>query len=169
MFRKMRRFKQALDQETCIEILNRGTHGVLALHGDDGYPYAVPLSYHYEDGAIFFHCAKTGHKIDAIERDPKASFCVVDQDLVVPEKYTTFFRSVIAFGRISKIEDEAEKWAAVEKVAIKYNPNDTPENREHEIRIDFPPLCMLRMDIDHLTGKESKFLVEQRKAAEAEK
>ncbi len=84
MFREMRRSRQALPQEECTSILDRGTHGVLALAGDDDYPYAVPISYVYADGKLFFHCAKTGHKLDAIARCAKASFCVVDQDQVAP-------------------------------------------------------------------------------------
>ena len=84
----------------CEAVLSRGSHGVLALAGDEGYPYAVPISYVYEGGKLYFHCAKSGHKLDAIARCPKASFCVVDQDQVVPQEYTTYFRSVIAFGTI---------------------------------------------------------------------
>ena len=85
--------------ESCVEVLRKGTSGVLAVSGDDGYPYAVPLSYVYDDGRLFFHCAPSGHKLDAIAGNEKASFCVIDQDHVVPEEYTTYYRSVIAFGR----------------------------------------------------------------------
>ena len=98
MFRPMRRFKQALSPEECRAVLERGTSGVLALSGDGGWPYAVPLSYVYADGKIYFHSAKSGHKVDAIRSCPRASFCVIDQDHIVPEEYTTYFRSVIAFG-----------------------------------------------------------------------
>ena len=93
MFREMRRIKQALSKEESIQILEKGTSGVLALSGDDGYPYAVPISYVYADSRLYFHSAKCGHKIDAILKCPKASFCVIEQDVVVPEKYTTFFRN----------------------------------------------------------------------------
>lgn len=108
MFREMRRKGQQLSAEECIEILNRGTSGVLALEGDDGYPYAVPLSYVYEDGRLYFHCATSGHKLDAIRQNPKASFCVVDQDQVVPKEYTSYFKSVIAFGTMGILEDAAK-------------------------------------------------------------
>ena len=101
MFREMRRKKQQMSGDACDELLFRGTSGVLALSGDDGYPYAVPISYVYDGEKIYFHCAKSGHKLDAIKRNPKASFCVIGQDQIVPEEYTTYFRSVIAFG-ISK-------------------------------------------------------------------
>ena len=75
MFREMRRKKQILTPEKSIEILKKGTSGVLALSGDDGYPYAVPLSYVYENSMLYFHGAKEGHKIDAIRTCDKASFC----------------------------------------------------------------------------------------------
>ena len=100
MFRPMRRGKQLLPPEESIQILEQGTSGVLAVAGDAGYPYAVPLSYVYTDGKLYFHCAKSGHKLDAIRRNSKTSFCVIGQDAVVPLEYTTYFRSVIAFGQI---------------------------------------------------------------------
>ena len=100
MFRPMRRHRQQLSQGDCAAILSRGTSGVLAVAGDGGYPYAVPLSYVYQEGTLFFHCAKAGHKLDALRRCSKASFCVIDQDQVVPPEYTTYFRSVIAFGQV---------------------------------------------------------------------
>lgn len=84
MFRPMRRHRQQLSQWDCAAILSRGTSGVLAVAGDGGYPYAVPLSYVYQEGTLFFHCAKAGHKLDALRRCSKASFCVIDQDQVVP-------------------------------------------------------------------------------------
>ena len=99
MFREMRRKKQVLSKEECELVLERGTSGVLAVLGEGGYPYAVPLSYVYADGKIVFHCAKQGHKLDAIAKNDKVSFCVVDLDDIQPERYTTYFRSVIAFGR----------------------------------------------------------------------
>ena len=98
--------------------------GVLALSGDDDYPYAVPISYVFDGAKLYFHCAKDGHKLDAIQRSSKASFCVIDQDQIVPEKYTTYFRSVIAFGQIRIIQDEKEKRAAIEKLAKKYSPDE---------------------------------------------
>lgn len=111
MFRKMRRFNQMLDEESIQEVLKKGTSGVLALAGDDGYPYAVPISYAYDpqNNCFYFHGAKTGQKIDAITRNEKASFCVIDKDQIVSERFTTYFRSVIAFGRMQVIVDDTEK------------------------------------------------------------
>ena len=108
-FRVMRRMQQQLSEEESISILRKSTAGTLALLGDNDYPYAVPISYVYADGKLYFHSALSGHKVDAIRKCDKASFCVIEQDEVHPEKFTTFFRSVIAFGRIHIIENEAEK------------------------------------------------------------
>ena len=162
MFREMRRKRQKLSKEECEEILFRGTSGVLAVSGDDGYPYAVPLSYLYENGKIFFHCAKSGHKLDAVRRNPKASFCVIGQDKVVPEEYTTYYRSVIAFGTVRILEDDREKYDSVQEIALKYAPLDTEEQRRAAIEREWSGLCMLEMTIEHLTGKEARELMEKR-------
>lgn len=155
MFRELRRKKQLLSQEETTAILMRGTSGVLALSGDDGYPYAVPISYVYDGGKLYFHCAKSGHKLDAVRRSEKASFCVIAQDQIVPEEYTTYFRSVIAFGRIRVLEEDEEKRAAIEKLALKYAPNGTREGRAHEIQREWTSLCVLELSIEHITGKEA--------------
>ena len=162
MFPRMRRFRQQLPAEECDKILSLGTSGVLALHGDGGYPYAVPISYVYEDGRIYFHSAPSGHKIEAIKRDPKASFCVIGQDQVVPGEYTTYFKSVIAFGAIRILEDQGEKMAAIEKLALKYAPNDSAENRADAIMREWKNLCVLEMTVSHITGKEAVELTRRR-------
>ena len=108
MFREIRRKKQLLPEETAVEMLQRNTSGTLALLGDDDYPYAVPLSFIYLNGKLYFHSAKNGHKIDAVRNYEKASFCVIDRDQIVPEKFTTHYRSVIAFGKVRLIEEVEE-------------------------------------------------------------
>ena len=155
MFRPMRRSRQALGIDACKEVLSRGTSGVLALLGDGGWPYAVPMSYAFDGEKLYFHCAREGHKLDAIRREARASFCVVDRDEVVPEEYTTYFRSVIAFGRVRVVEDEAQKRAAIELLARRYFPQDSAENRHRAIEREWAGLCMLEMDIEHLSGKEA--------------
>ncbi len=162
MFREMRRKNQQLTAQDCIAILEKATSGVLALAGDDGYPYAVPLSHVYHDGKLYFHCAREGHKIDAITRCDKASFCVIDQDEVVPEKYTTFYRSVIAFGRIRPMEDGEAKRVAIDVLAARFRPGHD-EERHAEIEDSMPRLCVLEMTIDHMTGKEATELMKARK------
>ncbi len=162
MFREMRREKQALSLQETAAVLHRGMSGVLALSGDNDYPYAVPISYVYDGEKIYFHCAKSGHKLDAIQRNAKASFCVIDQDKIVPENYTTCFRSVIVFGRIQVVEEEERKRAAIEKLAVKYAPEDTAIRRESEINRAWQSFCILEMMIDCMTGKEGIELVKER-------
>lgn len=145
-----------------MAVLNRGTSGVLALSGDDNYPYAVPISYVYDGHKLYFHCAKSGHKIDAVRRNAKASFCVIDQDQVVPEEYTSYFRSVIAFGSLRILEDDLEKRETIEKLAVKYAPDDDAAHRQMVIDREWAPLCMLEMTIEHMTGKEAKELKKEK-------
>ena len=159
MFHLMRRSRQQLSTEEAEAVLLRGTAGVLALAGDKAFPYAVPISYVYDGEHIYFHSAREGHKIDAIRRNPNASFAVIDQDEIVPEKYTTYFRSVIVFGSIRIIEDDVEKRAAIRKLAVKYAPERTEAQHAAEIDGAWKRFCMLEMSIAHMTGKEAIELV----------
>lgn len=127
----------------------------MALLGDNEYPYAVPISYVYDNSKVYFHGAKDGHKMDAIRKCSKASFCVVAQDEIFPEEYTTYFRSVILFGKIRILEDENEVREAIEKLAIKYHPTDSIQNRIQEIVRGWNSLCMMELSVEHMTGKES--------------
>ena len=173
-FREMRRKRQQLAEEESIAILEKATAGTLALLGDNDYPYAVPISYVYHDGKLYFHSALAGHKVDAIRKCDKASFCVIEKDDVQPEKYTTFFRSVIAFGRIHIIEDEGgthdvdnfvggyhEKLKAARMLGNRYNPNHD-EALQKEIESGLSRMLAIRFDIEHLTGKEAIELVRGR-------
>lgn len=164
MFREMRRKKQALSLEESEAILERGSAGVLAVEGDGGYPYAVPLSYVYREGKLVFHCAKSGHKLDGIRRNSRVSFCVIDRDTVVPEEYTTYFRSVIVFGKARILEDEAEKRTAIDQLARKYAPEDSAENRSRAIEREYRGLCMVEVTTEHITGKEAVELTRERRA-----
>ena len=158
--RPMSRKRQELAQEESITILQKATSGTLALLGDNGYPYAVPISYVYHEGKLYFHSAVEGHKVDAIRQCDKASFCVIEQDEVHPERYTTFFRSVIAFGKIHIIEDETEKLQMARMLGNRYNP-DQDEALQKELENGLARMLMIRFDIEHLTGKEAKELMNQ--------
>lgn len=162
MFRGMRRKAQLLSEEETIKIFEKGTSGVLAVLGDEDYPYAVPLSYIYCDSKIYFHGAKSGHMLDSILKHEKVSFCVIDEDKVVPEEYTTYFRSAIAFGKVRVIDNENEKRNAIEKLAVRYTPNDE-EGRLKKIEREYKILCMFELDIEHMTGKEAMKLVKEKK------
>jgi len=162
-FREMRRKRQQLSDEESVGILQKATSGTLALLGDNGYPYAVPISFVYDNGRLYFHSALSGHKVDAIRNCDKASFCVIQQDEVIPEEYTTYFKSVIAFGRIHIIEDEAEKLQTAKMLGNRYNPNHD-ESLQKEIESGFTRMLMIRLDIEHLSGKEAIELTKQRHA-----
>lgn len=161
MFREMRRKNQLLLLEETISILEQETSGTLAVLGDDGYPYAVPLSYVYEDSKIYFHCAKTGHKMEAIINNDKVSFCIIAQDQIIPEEYTTYYRSVIVFGKARLLENE-EKRHAVELLAKKYSPEDEA-GRAKEIEESFNRVAMVEITIEHMTGKAALELVKKSK------
>ena len=160
-FREMRRKRQQLTDADSIAVLQNATSGTLALLGDNDYPYAVPISYVYDNGKLYFHSAMAGHKVDAIRRCNKASFCVIEQDDVRPEKYTTYFRSVIAFGRIEIVEDEAEKRTIMHLMGNRFNPNHD-DALQKELESGLAHMLAIRMDIEHLTGKEAIELVRQR-------
>ena len=160
MFRELRRKKQALSMEENKLVLHKGLSGVLAVFGENNYPYTVPLSYVYDGDKIFFHCAKVGHKLDAIKKNNKVSFCVIDQDQVVPQKYTTYFRSVILFGTVCILEEEAQKRTAFEKLAAKYSPHHE-QGRLEEIDKTFKQVHIIELSIEHMTGKESIHLVKK--------
>ncbi|GLB29929.1 nitroimidazole resistance protein [Lacrimispora amygdalina] len=161
MFREMRRKNQVLSAEESIQILERGTSGVLAVSGDDDYPYAVPLSYVYHDNKIYFHGAKTGQKLDGIARNEKVSFCVIDQDQVVQDEYTTYFRSVIVFGR-ARLMEEKEKRRALEILTARYSPDIEEGQRSQAIDKGLSAVCMIELSIEHMSGKEAKELVKQK-------
>ena len=152
MFREMRRKKQLLTPEERAAVLHRGTSGVLALAGDDGYPYAVPMSYVYDGAKLYFHCAKSGHKLDAIRREARASFCVVDRDEVVPEEYTTYFRSVIVFGRIHPVEDAQKTEEICRNLCAKFN--DDPAYAQGEWEKSGAHVRCLALTPEHMTGKQ---------------
>ena len=157
----MRRHRQQLSREECERILDRCTSGVLALAGDGGYPYAVPLSYVYAGGAIIFHSAVEGHKVDAIRRDGRCSFCVIEKDEIRPAEFTTYFRSVIAFGRIHILENADEKVQALRLLGRRYSPGDE-SGLQHEIDKSLDHVLLLRLDIDHLSGKQAIELAQER-------
>ncbi|MBS7131320.1 MAG: pyridoxamine 5'-phosphate oxidase family protein [Clostridium sp.] len=148
MFREMRRKKQELSYEECISVLNKCTSGVLAVEGDDSYPYTVPLSYSIKGDELYFHCAKIGHKLDSIARNNKVSFCVIDKDEIIPEKFTTHYRSVIVFGKAKIVEDLVEKYS-----------KGFEKEGALEIEKALKATNLVKIKIEHVTGKVAKELI----------
>ena len=193
-FRKMRRAAQELDHEACLEMIQRATSGVLSVIGDGGYPYGVPLSFVYVDGKdgsgedtvvagdgsgedtvvagdgsigkFYFHCAKTGHKIDALRACDKACFTIIDRDDVVADEFTTYFKSVIAFGHVRILETREEIMPAIRMLADRYSPDESDEKKSAEIDREFAGLAMLELTVEHMTGKEAVELMRKRKKYE---
>ena len=153
MFREMRRSKQLLSEENTAAVMDRCTNGALACLGDDEYPYSVPLSYVYFNKKIYFHSAKAGHKIDAITKYPKVSFSVTDEDTIVSSEYTTYFRSVIAFGKTRIVEGE-ERQQAFMAMVKKYS-GDQPEEEQLKEVNGCAQALIIAIDIEHITGKEA--------------
>ncbi|MCR5210810.1 MAG: pyridoxamine 5'-phosphate oxidase family protein [Lachnospiraceae bacterium] len=153
MFRKMRRFKQQISDAECIEILKNTKRGVLSLMGDNGYPYGIPIDHWYceEDGKIYFHGAREGHKIDAIKACDKASYCVCDEGFRKEGDWALNIKSVIVFGRISLVEDE-EKAREI-CIAITRKFTDDEEYLQKELTNAFPRVQCLAITPEHMTGK----------------
>lgn len=160
MIRKMRRNKQELTKEVCIAILERNTSGVLALSGNDRYPYAVPLSYVYSQNKLLFHSAKEGHKLSVIKQCENASFCVIDKDDVMTTQYTMLYRSVIAFGKVRILENEKDIKQAMQLLAYKYHPQDSEANRNSIIHAAGSSYLVLEFTIEAMSGKQSRELAE---------
>lgn len=153
MFRDMRRKKQQVTDDECKKILTEGQRGVLSLIGDDGYPYGVPMNYYYaaEENRIYFHGAKSGHKIDAIGACSKACFTVWNQGYKVEGKWYWHVTSVVAFGRITPIDEPELQEERLRSLGLKYYP--TPEGVEEELKQDASHAQILAFDIEHMTGK----------------
>ena len=152
MFREMRRIRQQITQEECADILRRATSGVLGLHGDDGYPYTVPLDFVYEDGCMYFHGAKSGHKLDAIRTDDKVSFCVMDQGTVDEGDFARRVNCVIVFGRIRMLEDREQ----IKQKAMELAMHIFPEQKafyQKDLQTSGNRVQVLELTPEHITGK----------------
>lgn len=150
-FRPMRRFKQEVPEDACLELLRTAQRGVLSLSGDDGYPYGVPMNFHYAQGKIYFHGARAGHKIDALRRCDKASFCVLSEAQRNPGEWWNCFTSVICFGRIREVTDEGERTALLRALGEKYFPEGY--DIAGDLRKNGPQAAVLEFTIEHMSGK----------------
>ena len=153
MFRKMNRIRQQLSREDCVEILKQEPRGVLSVLGDDGYPYGMPMNHYYceEDGKLYFHSGKTGHKIDAIQRSDKASFCVYDGGFRREGEWALNIRSVIVFGRIERIENREEIYRMARLLSYKFTRDEA--YIAHEIEKSGPGTLMFALRPEYMTGK----------------
>ncbi len=152
MFRKMRRKKQELPEEECIDILTKQPRGVLALIGDNDYPYAIPMSHVYVDGKIYFHGAKEGHKNDAVKNHSKASYCVINDGVKKDDEWWYTFKSVIVFGNIKILTNENDKIEKLTHLGDKFFP--THDETIDEISRLLDRTEVFELTIEHMSGKK---------------
>ena len=153
MFREMLRKKQALSEEECIAVLKTQKRGVLAVLGDEDYPYALPINHYYndEDGHIYFHGAKFGHRVDAVKRHDKVSFCVYDEGYRREGEWALNIKSVIVFGRLVPVEDEDKMIDFCRRLSHKFT--DDESYIENEIKRAGFRTLMYELIPEHMSGK----------------
>lgn len=153
MFRNMRRFKQQIGDEECKRILVKEKRGVLSVLGDDGYPYGMPLNHYYDEkeNVIYFHGAKEGHKIDAIKKCDKVSYCVYENGTKKEDHWSLNVRSVICFGKMSIIEDLDKCIEISKNIWWKFGSDE--KELEEEINNSSSRVMCLKFEIEHMTGK----------------
>ena len=156
MFREITRKKQQLSPEDCFHILKTEPRGVLSLIGDDGYPYGLPIDHWFceEDGCIYFHSGKEGHKVDAMKACAKASFCVCDRGYREDGDWALNIKSVIVFGRVRIVEDHAKAIELTRRLSYKYTSDSAYIQEEidkygHEVLV-------FTLIPEHITGKITK-------------
>ena len=153
MFREIARKKQNLEASEIIKILNNEKRGVLSAHGENGYPYGLPINYWYneENGCIYFHSGKTGHKIDAINNDNRASFCVYDKGYIKDGDWALNISSVIVFGKLHIVEDSEKAIEIYRRLSLKFTSDIEYIDSEIE-KFAKNTLCY-ELKPEHVTGK----------------
>ena len=153
MFREMRRFKQQVENQECVEILKNEKRGVLSVIGDEGYPYTVPMDFLYEEeeNTVYFHCAKEGHKIDSIRNCAKVCFTTWNTGFQKDGDWAWNVTSVVVFGHAELVEDDKLTYDKTRKIGLKYYP--TTEEVDEEMERDISRVQLVALHIDHMTGK----------------
>lgn len=155
MFREMRLKEQQLSQEETIAILEKMTNGTLAINGDGDYPYSVPVSYVYKDGKIYFHGAVAGQKYDLLSANPHVSLSVTEFDDVQPESFTTFYKSVILYGDVTRFETQEDIKRIMAHFVDKYSSGLMDGGMKY-VKSQEGKFCVYEIDIKHMTGKRSE-------------
>lgn len=153
MFRDLTRKKQQLSPEDCAELLKTETRGVLSVIGDGGYPYGTPMNHYYneEDGCIYFHCGRKGHRLDALRACDKVSFCVYDQGFRREGEWSLNVRSVVVFGRVEIIDDIDEVIRLVTPLCHKFTHDET--YIQEEITRFAKATLLLKLTPEQICGK----------------
>lgn len=153
MFREMRRMKQEVTKGECVKVLTEGRRGALAVSGDDGYPYVLPLNFFFDEKTdkIYFHCAKEGHKLDAIRRNEKVCFTVWTSGTKKGGDWAYYVTSVIAFGKARIVKDPSVVYEKVKAIGNKYYPS--AEDVDAELERSINRVQLVEISIDHMSGK----------------
>ncbi|MCR5079579.1 MAG: pyridoxamine 5'-phosphate oxidase family protein [Bacilli bacterium] len=153
MFREIKRVKQVLETKECQRILEESKRGVLAINSEDGYPYALPLNHIYakEENRLYFHSGKTGYKIECMEKDDKCSYCVIMEAGKNEDGWSLVYKSVIVFGRVGFVKDEATIEAIARRLSYKFTLDES--YIDEEIRKSLRGTAMFYVEIEHMTGK----------------
>lgn len=154
MFRPVRKKKNEISAEAAKTLLCHARRGVLAVQGDDGYPYAIPVNYLYDESArkIYFHGARAGHKVDALRACDKVCFTVLSDENIRDEPWAPYMQSAVVFGRCRLLESGPEALALIKRLAMKYYPDE--RLAEEEIAASGKAVQMYEITIEHLSGKE---------------
>lgn len=154
MFREIRRKAREMDLEATKALLKNERRAVLSVNGDDGYPYGVPINFVYceEEGKVYFHSSRMGHKVDSIKRDDKVCLTVYGNVSIGDPEWAPYVQSAIAFGRCKLVEDQDKGIELVRKLAAKYYPN--AQEIDMEVNKDGHAVQMIEMTIEHLSGKQ---------------
>lgn len=151
MFRELRKKKRELSKEDTIKVLKEGREGVLSTISENGYPYGIAVNYVYHNNCIYFHCANKGHKLDNISQNNKVSFFVSSNITIIPQDFTTHYKSAVVFGRAFITTDD-EKRNAIIAIGEKYSHPHMEEGLKY-IDKAINTLTIVKIEIDHLTGK----------------
>lgn len=152
--RKMRRKDREIEIKKAITLLSQSDYGILSTIGKNGQPYGVPLNYVYKENSLYFHCARTGHKLENIRNNPKVSFCVVGETNVLPAQFSTEYESVIAFGAASEAQGE-ERISALQWLIEKYSPEFVEEGKKY-IEEKNNATTVIKIEIGHVSGKAQR-------------
>ena len=152
MFRPIRKKKNAISTVCAQKLLAEARRGILAVNGDDGYPYAIPVNYYYDEERqrIYFHGARVGHKVDALKKCDRICFTVIGPEMIKEDAWAPFVQSVVVFGRCRVIDDPSG--TLIKKFAMKYYPDE--KLADEEISASGKAVRMYEIEIEHLSGKE---------------
>jgi nitroimidazol reductase NimA-like FMN-containing flavoprotein (pyridoxamine 5'-phosphate oxidase superfamily) len=154
MFRAIRKKKNQISFETAKKLLHSAKRGILAVNGDDGYPYAIPINYLYDEGnqKIIFHGAKAGHKVDSLKKSDKVCFTVLGNETIKDEVWAPYLQSVVVFGKCRLVDNKDDIIRLIKKFAIKYYPSEDMVNKE--LTSSAMGVQIFEIAIEHISGKE---------------